>query len=180
MRKNGDNPFIDPEVADQPTDFKISKKEYDKIKNGILYNRLKAKGYHINTPLILVIGFLVPLSLIIYIAVTQGVAERWALNCPKDSFNNCLNPFYSCDPMTTSWCPSEKLLKIVCTENAGLCSMPLIKAGESYGHKKTFLEENFFYIVLFCVGSAYWMNHVLHNSVKQRVERINKYRAGAK
>lgn len=178
--RNNDSPFIEPEPKEGPEDLKISPKDWQKIKGGLLSERIKARGYHISTPLVVIIGFVVPLLFILYLAVSQGVSERWALNCPKDSFNKCLNPFFSCDPMTTTWCPSEKLQTIVCGENPGLCLMPLIEPGESYGHRKNFIEKHFFLIVVGCLAVAYFLNHGFYNSAQQRAARIEKYKAGGK
>lgn len=151
-------------------DLKVSKGDWKKVKNGLLYEILKKKGYKINKWVILP-AFLIPVLLIVYLGATQGWGEKWSVNCPRNSFNDCMNPFYTCDPLTTAWCPDIKIREKVCGEDPGFCSIAILKPGETYGHKKGALEQNFFSITILSVLLAYGINHVAYNSAEQRKKR---------
>lgn len=150
--------------------MKIEKKDFENLKRGFFYKKLKKTGYKFSTWLIL-LGFIFPAALILYQGYASGFVEKYVVKCPADSMTDCLNPFHSCDPMTTTWCPDEKLKTMVCASNPGFCLMPILKRGEEYGDKKTFLEKHFFFILVGSLVFVYGINHFVYNTKELRRER---------
>ena len=155
-------------------DIKVDRKTWKKVKHGLLYEKIRRSGYKISTPLILVF-FLVPIGLLAYNGFSSGWADKWAVRCPEDATTECKNPFYSCDPLTTTWCPDEKTRMLVCTSNPGFCIMPLIERGGRYGDEQTIIEKNFFLFTIGVLAVGYGLNHYLYNRKEDREERRRDY-----
>lgn len=152
----------------------LGKKDWEDIKKGFMHRWLKKNGYKIN-PWLIMAGFLIPVALILYNGFASGWVDKYTVSCPTDGLGPCRNPFNSCDPLTTSWCPDAKLKAVVCGSNPGFCLLPTLKPGERYGYEKTFIEKNFTWLLLISLSTVYLINHNLYNSKSQREERKNAY-----
>lgn len=157
----------------QDKEFQVSKKDWNKIKHGLFYERLKKSGYKINTWLIM-LGFLIPIGLLLYNGYASGFVEKWMVRCPVGD-QPCMNPFYKCDPMTTMNCPDEKTRSLICGANPGFCLMPFIQPGSQFGDTQTFIEKYFFGLTMLSLVFVYGSNHYLYNSKEQRKQRREEY-----
>jgi hypothetical protein len=154
-------------------DLRLSKKELKRFNRGLLAEWLAKKGYYLNTWLIMA-GFILPLALLAYQGYEQGFSQKYSVACP-DGDVPCKNPFYSCDPTTTSWCPDDNLRTLICTSEPGLCITPVLSPGSFYGDQKSAFEQNYWLLLLGSLLIVYGLNHLIYNSREDRVLRRVEY-----